>query len=74
MTAHAPPAPAIRPRPRRMSGANLAVALIALGAALVLTLAAIRSPRRTLVAAALAMSALACLAQTYAFLGYTTPG
>jgi hypothetical protein len=41
---------------------------------LVLTLAAIRSPRRTLVAAALAMSALACLAQTYAFLGYTTPG
>jgi hypothetical protein len=57
-----------------MSGANIALALLALAAALVVAVAAIRRPSRTLVAAALAMSALACVAQTYGFLGYTTPG
>ena len=57
-----------------MSDAHLTVALLALAAGLVLRLAAIRRPRRALVATALAMGALACLAQTYRFLGYTTPG
>jgi len=58
-----------------MTDGNLAIAVLALAAALVLAVAAIRRPSRTLVAAALAMSALACLAQTYdGFLGYTTPG
>lgn len=57
-----------------MSGANVSLALLALAAALVLAGAAIRTPRRSLVAAALAMSAIACLAQTYGFFGYTTPG
>ncbi len=57
-----------------MSGANLSLAVLPLAAAIVLVVVAIRTPRRSLVAAALAMSALACLAQTYGFLGYTTPG
>jgi hypothetical protein len=57
-----------------VSRSNLALAVLALAPALVVSVAAIRTARRSLIAAALAMSALACLAQTYGFLGYTTPG
>ena len=57
-----------------MNSSNVALAVVAPAAALVLSVAAIRTARRSLVAAALAASALACLAQTYGFLGYTTPG
>ena len=57
-----------------MTGSNLALAAAAGAVAIALGLAALRSPSRRLLAAALAVSALACLAQTYGFLGYTTPG
>jgi cytosine/uracil/thiamine/allantoin permease len=57
-----------------MSRANLSLAALGLLASLVLAIAAIRRPRRWLISAALAVGALACLAQTYGFLGYTTPG
>jgi hypothetical protein len=57
-----------------MTGSNLALAAAAGAVAIALGLAALRSPSRRLLAAALAVSALACLAQTYGFLGYTTTG
>ena len=57
-----------------MTGSNLVLAAAAGAVAIALGLAALRSPSRRLLATALAVSALACLAQTYGFLGYTTTG
>jgi hypothetical protein len=57
-----------------MTGSNLVLAAAAGVVAIALGVAALRSPSRPLLATALAMSALACLAQTYGFFGYTTPG
>jgi hypothetical protein len=57
-----------------VSRSNLVLAATGGAVAIALGLAALRKPSRGLLAAGLAVSALACLAQTYAFLGYTTPG
>ena len=57
-----------------MTGSNLVLAAAGGAVAIMLGFAALRKPSRRLLAAALALSALASLAQTYAFLGYTTPG
>ena len=57
-----------------MTGSNLVLAAAAGAVAIALGFAAVRSPSRPLLATALAVSALACLAQTYGFLGYTSTG
>ena len=57
-----------------VSSSNLVLAAAGGAVAIALGLAALRRPSRRLLAAALAVSALACLAQTYGFLGYTTSG
>jgi hypothetical protein len=57
------------------SGASVVLAAAALVAAGVAAAAATTRPhRRGLAILAVAMSALACLAQTYGFLGYSAPG
>jgi hypothetical protein len=56
-----------------VSSSNLVLAAAGGAVAIALGFAALRKPSRRLLASALAVSALACLAQTYGFLGYTPP-